>query len=132
MQGRTRLRATSMTPHHAAAQKSALDQLVAVKQCLAGRSAHEAAADWAPVLRELERAFSPSDITPPTSPNSTMRARSHTDGGRSSTGLLADDHASSCAHRRCRSAYHEASVLCAAQDPVGPIWPHVLSQIGGT
>ena len=43
------------------AQRSALDQLVAVKACLAGRSAHEAAADWAPVLRELERAFSPPE-----------------------------------------------------------------------
>ena len=55
----------------------------------------------------------------------------HTDGGSVSMGLEGADHSSSCAQRSCRSANHAESDL-RLYVPVGPIWPHVLSQMGGT
>ena len=54
-----------------------------------------------------------------------------TDGGSVSIGFVGADHSSSCPQRSLRSAYHAESDL-RLYVPVGPIWPHVLSQLGGT
>eukprot|EP00966_Prymnesium_polylepis_P302826 6995877-Prymnesium_polylepis.1 len=66
-----------------------------------------------------------------TKPIGLKQPASQTDGGSTSTGFVGAAQSSSCAQRSCRSLYHAERFL-RLYVPVGPIWPHVLSQLGGT